>query len=139
MSLERDEMIKALRDMTIPHLRKLGFRGTFPHFRRMGKTGVDLMSFQFDRHGGGFVIEISKCPPDGITTAWGEHIPAHKVTALDLNPDERIRIQPKQGGSTSDWFRYDTKPFLVQNNIYVSVARSVIPLLEKANTLWKDE
>jgi hypothetical protein len=30
------------------------------------------LTFQFDRHGGGFVIEIGQCPADGCTTHWGE-------------------------------------------------------------------
>jgi hypothetical protein len=64
------------------------------------------MSFQFDKWGGGFVVEISRCGPEGVTMAWGEKIPPKKVTAQHLNPNERLRLGC-EGPSTDHWFRYD--------------------------------
>ena len=53
------------------------------------------------------MIEISKCPPDGVTTARGKHIAANRVSAWDVHSDERLRLKPGPAGSTDDWFRYD--------------------------------
>ena len=91
MSLSRSLMIKALKDIVVPKLREDGFKGSFPHFRRIRDDQIDLLTFQFDRHGGGFVIELGKCPPEGFTTYFDEFIPPQKVTAWDVNDRHRIQ------------------------------------------------
>ena len=133
-------MIKALNIIIVPLLRARHFKGSFPHFRRIKETQIDLLTFQFDRNGGGFVIEISKCPPDGITTAWGEDIPGTKVTAWDTHPNDRLRLQPGHDGTTKDWFRFDQRPIflLFEKNMYERVAKSVIPFINKADAWWND-
>lgn len=138
MSKERDKMNEALKNIVVPRLRQKGFKGSLPHFRRRGETKIDLLTFQFDKRGGGFVIEISKCPTDGITTAWGRHILADKVSALDMHPDERLRLKPSSGISTDDWFRYDKKPLLSPSSVYEKTARSVLPFLEEAEQWWAE-
>jgi hypothetical protein len=40
----------------------------------------------FDRHGGGFIVEIAQCAAEGVTTHWGKQIAANKVTGWDLPP-----------------------------------------------------
>ena len=57
----RKEMIVALNSIVVPVLRHRGFTGSFPHFRRLGTKQIDLITFQFDKWGGGFVVELSKC------------------------------------------------------------------------------
>ena len=106
-------MTAALKKNVLPALRNMGFTGTFPHLRRIADH-VDLMTFQFDRNGGGFVMEAARGELSGFTTHWGKFIPANKLTAWDLHPDQRIRIQPKQGGGTDSWFRYDAENNLDQ-------------------------
>ena len=114
----------------------MNFTGTFPHYRRPGKEHIDLITFQFDKRGGGFVIEISKCPPDGITTTWGQQIPANKIRAWDVHPDKRLRLQPRPGSSPDDWFRYDN--FTVSRNLYYKTAREVLPFLDIAENWWAE-
>jgi hypothetical protein len=100
-------MEAALKKLVIPALREEGFTGSFPHLRRIKEEGVDLLTFQFDRNGGGFVVETGKGNKEGFTTHWGKHIPATKLTAWDLHPNQRKRIHPGTDGSTESWFRYD--------------------------------
>jgi hypothetical protein len=135
MSEEHDKMLKALKEIVVTRLRENGFHGSFPHFRRRGKEKIDLLTFQFDKWGGGFVIEISKCAPDGITTRWGVHIPPDQVKAPDMHPDRRLRLQPKHGSSTADWFRYDGPGR--GEDIFGKTAREVLPYLEKAEQWWQ--
>ena len=123
-------MIAALKEIVVPSLRKNGFTVSFPHFRRSFDRRVDLITFQFDKWGGGFVIEISQCPSEGVTTHWGAHIGPNKVNAHDLDPKDRLRLQPKEGGSTDDWFRYDA-------GNYETTARAVIPFLAAAEGWWQ--
>jgi hypothetical protein len=104
---DQDKMKSALKRIVMPELRRQGFKGSFPHFRRIS-TRVDLLTIQFDRNGGGFVLEVAESREiTGFTTHWGKHIPAEKLTAWDLHPDHRKRLQPKQGSGTDCWFRYD--------------------------------
>lgn len=102
----REDMEAALKRVVVPVLRERGFTGSWPHFRRL-HDDVDLVTFQFDRNGGGFVIEIAKGKLAGFTTHWGKHIPAEKLTAWDLHPDDRKRLKPRTGSGTDSWFRYD--------------------------------
>jgi hypothetical protein len=128
-------MVKALQARVVPRLRELGFQGFFPHFRRIGSDKIDLLTFQFDKWGGGFVIEISKCPPDGIQAMTNEHIPPTKVTAWHMHPTERFRLQPGPENSPAGWFRYDHT--LLFEDIYDKTAKEVLPFLEQAEQWWE--
>jgi len=103
----RKAMESELKTAVIPTLRSSGFTGSLPHFRRRTAGRVDLLTFQFDRNGGGLVIEVAWCEPDGVVTSWGEAIPATKVTAHDLHPNLRLRIKAAESSGTDAWFRYD--------------------------------
>jgi hypothetical protein len=135
MSHDHDRIVKVLKGIVVTKLREKGFKGSFPHFRRPNTEQIDLLTFQFDKWGGGFIIEISKCPPDGITTHWGKHIPPNKVKAWDMHPVERVRLQPGPGSSTTNWFRYD-QPGLIED-AFEKTAREVLQYLEKAEKWWE--
>jgi hypothetical protein len=126
---DRVAMIVALKNLVVPHLRKSGFTGSFPHFRRSLYARIDLITFQFDKWGGGFVIEISQCPIEGVTTHWGKHIAPNKVTAHDLHPNARFRLGTN-ANVTDYWFRYD-------NRSYDTVARTVLSFYRTAEEWWE--
>jgi hypothetical protein len=129
LSPSREEMVGALRRIMVPALRGRGFSGSFPHLRRLSPTGIDLFTFQFDRHGGGFIIELGRSAPGGLTTYWGKVIPPNKVTVWDLHPDHRHRLQPAAGPGTDSWFRFESKDV-------DKVARSVLPFLAAAESWY---
>jgi Domain of unknown function (DUF4304) len=115
-------MDDALKEYVVPVLRERGFKGSFPHFRR-------LLQDQYDKNGGGFVVEISRCGVEGITTYWGKHVPAAKITAWDLHPDQRLRLKLKEGAGTDAWFRFE-------NGEYREVADQVLSHLADADSYW---
>jgi hypothetical protein len=129
LSVERDNMLNSLKNIVIPILREKEFKGSFPHFRRITKKKIDLLTFQFDKYGGGFIIEVAVCPPEGYTHYWGEKVPPNKVTAHDLHPDNRLRLTDKD-----EWFRYDKKNLF--GNIYEKVAKKVLKRLTQADEYW---
>jgi hypothetical protein len=137
MPTPHDLMVKALKETFVHELRATGFKGTFPHFRRQGPGQIDLLSFQFDKWGGGFIIEIAQCPPEGATLFSGKLVPPSKVRAWDLHPTKRLRLQPSLGSSTSDWFRYDTAT--TGKGVYHSVALETLPYLLHAEAWWKGQ
>ncbi|WP_090789070.1 DUF4304 domain-containing protein [Paenibacillus sp. GP183] len=122
-------MISSLKNIVIPSLRDRDFKGTFPHFRRITEKKIDLLTFQFDKYGGGFFMEVAVCSPEGFTHHWGEKVPPNKVTAYDLHPNIRVRI-----GDKDDWFRYDKVNFF--GNIYENVANKALKSLIEADDYW---
>jgi Domain of unknown function (DUF4304) len=128
--MNRQSMNAALRDRFVPLLRERGFKGSLPHFRRIDEDRIDLLTLQFDKYGGGFVIEISRCPLDGVTTAWGKNIPAARVTAHDLHHDERHRLGSPAPGQDGRWFRYDKRKSAK------TVADDAASMLPEADAWW---
>ena len=125
----RDDMVLALKREVVPALRQRGFTGSFPHFRRLWSARVDLLTFQFDQWGGGFVVEIAKAGGEGVTSASGAKIPAARLKAHDLHPKDRLRLGAS-GSGQDFWFRYD------QSAPVEAVAREVTNHLERAESWW---
>ena len=103
-------MDAALKTFVVPWLRSQGFKGSLPHFRRHRETVTDLLSFQFDKYGGGFVIEIAQCSREGVAMCWGKTVPATKATALHVDGTQRLRLCTQPGPSRWGWLRYDRNP-----------------------------
>jgi hypothetical protein len=139
MSLEKDKMIEALNQKVIFELRKLNFKGTFPHFRRISDGKLNVITFQFDKYGGGFVINIANCRPDGYTTPWGKEIRPNKLTVYDLPKRHRIKPNLSSTDSTTDsWYRYDMISLNEFINIYESICEDVLSDLEFAKSYWEN-
>jgi hypothetical protein len=135
----RDEMIKNLNEIVVPALRQLDFKGSFPHFRRQTTDRINLLTFQFDRHGGGFVIEIANCKSTEYKTALDRPIPPNKLTAHDFYIRKRIQSNMKTpDSSTNDWFRYDKKKLFGLGDIYKKVCKEVLSKLDIADDYWKN-
>jgi hypothetical protein len=130
MKNDRTAMNLELRKTVLPLLRDAGFKGSLPHLRRADSDGVDLITFQFDQHGGGFVIEIARGSAEGHTTHWGLQIPAEKLRAWDLHPSERHRIKPREGSDNEAWFRFD-------RDSVEHVAKQVVNVLPQAEAWWQ--
>jgi len=135
MSTEREKMIETLKEHVVPVLKARGFKGSFPHFRRITDTGIHLLTFQFDKWGGSFVVEIGACSPHGVTMHWGEQIPPTKVTAHHVSRRQRLGAS---GDQTDHWFRYDKRGLLSFGDPYERAAREVLRLLDsQAETFWR--
>ena len=125
--MSQDAILKVLKAQVVPLLRERGFSGSFPHFRRIQTDRIDLLSFQFDKYGGGFVIELAKSLPTGIQMSWGELIPPTKVTTQHVNV--RLRLGAK-GENEDYWFRYD------KGQTCEEVALQIIPLFDTQGETW---
>jgi hypothetical protein len=98
-----------LKASVVPWLRLQGFVGSLPYFRRNRAAAVDLLTFQFDKYGGGFIIEIARCLPDGILNGQGDYISLSKARTWHIDPPHRRRLAP-YGPSPRGWFRFDRDP-----------------------------
>jgi hypothetical protein len=104
---KKEDMVFSLKELFVPALRERGFKGSLPHFRRPAKDRIDLLTIQFDKWAGGFVIEISNCALHGIVTPWGKRVPPSRVKAWDVDPPKRRRLGSPKPGEDGHWFRFD--------------------------------
>lgn len=138
LSEDRVSMIESLKHRTVPRLRELGFKGSFPHFYRAGPERTDLLSFQFDKYGGGFIVELAKAPPGDFATPWGESVPVNKLTASHLPPDERLRLGSRRAAG-DHWFRYDRGGLFRKRPTFEELSEAVRALIdEQAEPWWLD-
>ncbi len=139
MSKERDEIIGSLNRIFVPELRNLKFKGSFPHFRKTENDITNLLTFQFDRNGGGFIIELANYKGKEYKTHWNEIIELNKLTAHHLN--ERKRIYPNsesEENGTDSWFRYDKKPFFSFGNKFDKLAEKAVERIPLMENYWSE-
>ena len=125
-------MIQALQTHVIPELRRRGFAGSFPHFRRPVDDAIHLLTFQFDKRGGGFVVEIAACPPAGVVVG-GEHVPPDRVTAHSVA--RRLRLGARSEGQ-DHWFRYDGLLRRFDPGRFVKLAEQVLSCIQNQAEPW---
>jgi hypothetical protein len=55
---------------------------------------LDLVSIQWGRYGGEFILEFGSCEAGPIKTSWGEIVPEEKITVAHLSVMKRARLVP---------------------------------------------
>lgn len=140
MELHRAQMTKALTEFFLPELRKRGFKGSFPHFRRVTSQHVHYLSFQFFSSGGSFVVEIAKSDLRGTgAMGRGETISVSKLNAQFFG--KRLRLGGE--GPVDDWFVFGPKnhdpPAPAQApSFYADIASKLVRLLDtQAEDWWR--
>jgi hypothetical protein len=124
-------MIAALKRIVVPELRAKGFKGSFPHFHRDSGAYRHLISFQFNKYGGSFVVEVGRCSAYGLETS-GRQIRPNEVTVFHLHPAERTRLG-KDPSESDHWFRSDEG---LPWDRYNRAAKAVIPHLHTEAENW---
>lgn len=134
MLAEREKMVVALKETIVPVLRQQGFKGSFPHFRRIADTTIHLLSFQFSSWGGAFAINVGICERSGVLLTNGQRVPPEKVAAHHT-------LNYRLGSSEAQrdhWFFYDERSPHSSEQIFKLVAGAVIPYLVQAEQWWKE-
>lgn len=126
-------MDNAIKEITIPFLREQGFKGSFPHFRRIKEDRINLLTFQFSLSSAKFVVEISNCSINGILTSWGKEIKPANCTAHDM--DRRHRIGSIKN-NTDYWFDFSKESIFL--NTYKKRAKEIIKLWHEAEKWWRE-
>lgn len=97
----RDIMLNALNSTVVKELKSQGFTGKHPHFKREKKNCIELISFQTNKYGGSFTVEVSVIFPDSkVTNLIDENIEISKANVFCTN--ERYRLK----GMFDGWFYY---------------------------------
>ena len=134
----RKKMELYLANIVIPVIRNKGFKGSFPHFRRLKSDRINLITFQFAQSGGSFVIELVNCPPTEFETSWGKKIPPNKLTPAYFLNRKRIKSNTEPNSNLSnDWFRYDQN-VLSGEDTYRNICDNVLSKLKIAEDYWEN-
>ena len=119
---KREQMDAALKCHAVPLLRNLGFKGSYPHFRRILNERVDTIGFQFSQWGPQFYIEIGVANPNGYTLLDGTHFPPSKLKYYQCSERARIGELP---------FDFETLPA-------DSVAEAATTAIDAARSDWEN-
>lgn len=86
----------------VPSFIENGFTGKFPHYRKNDSDCIELITFQTNKHGGSFTVEVSAIFPRAKDTNCAlESIEAQNVTVWDTNNRYRLK------GTYDGWFYYN--------------------------------
>ncbi len=152
-SPDADKMHKALKQIVVPYLRQQGFKGTFPHFRRLTETKIDLLSFQFRIQGGGFFIDLASSTPNGFVDGSGNFVPpnklnayygifngtSHRLSPTDSSDYEFIyRPEPEFKDRYLKYTQFASVYYGDDDNKYERIAADVLTLIqEKADSVFE--
>jgi len=92
--LKRKAMDSALKSGAVVLLCELGFKGTYPHFRRFLNERIDTIGFQFSQWGPQLYVELGVADPDGITLLDGTRFPAKTLKYYECPARKRIGDNP---------------------------------------------
>lgn len=101
--MANNEIMKShLKKTVIAPLLENGFTGKYPHFRRECHNCIELISFQTNKHGGSFTVEVSAVFLNGKNknyASW-DGLPEEQLTVW--NTYQRYRLK----GMYDGWFYY---------------------------------
>jgi hypothetical protein len=132
---DHSQMQAALKAELVPLLRRQGFSGAFPHFRRIADT-IALLTVQFNKYGGSFTIEVGRAPASDYAPWPGKLIPPTQLSARDLPFAQRARLVPAPG-TGDEWFSYRRPPSAGEDSgRFTNLARSAAALLDELEAWW---
>lgn len=99
-------MLSVLQRTLVPELRSMGFAGSLPHFRRRQDLGLDFLSIQFDKYGGGFVVELGRLRGEEVQPTLEDRAFAD-LNCWSLPSVRRVRLGRRRSVWRGEWFRYD--------------------------------
>ena len=108
----REIMRSQLMKTVIAPLREKGFSGAYPHFRRFCEGYVELITFQTNKWGGSFTVELSAVFPGGKNKNYTvrEGLSDKTLTVWDTNNRYRVK------GMFNGWFYY--RDVYAKNNLF---------------------
>lgn len=140
MTDHRSLMTSAIKAILVPELRRLGFKGSLPHFYRAGPARADFLTVQFHSAGGSLVVEIAKCGPNGIESGHWKDLPVSKLNVQYFADRLRLGCDPA-AGTLDHWFEfgprnYDPPQALQPVSHYEGIATQIAQLLHSQAEDW---
>src|SRR5881394_3461087 len=133
MNERRREIQTVLKNITIPLLCEMGFKGSFPHFYRQVGDHVELLMFQFRLDGSSFIVEISYADPERKNVYFRPETPVAKLQVPSTT--KRYRLG-KQLGGDGKWFELKHGGLTTQGRHFRKIALGVNDLLIREAQPW---
>ena len=133
MSLEGDLMRKALKKVLLPELNRIGFTGTSSNFQRRSTENLDLLSIQYWKHGGQFILEFARSKRGALNTSWGEVVQEENIGVAHIFPLQRARLQQTLEASEELFRGFKFSGFGEDPAKYIALAHEVASLLPQVN------
>ena len=133
MSREGDLMRSALKKVLLPELSRMGFTGTGSNFQRRSAQSLDLLSVQYWKHGGQFILEFARGKRGALKTSWGDVVQEEAIGVAHISPLQRARLQQTLE-TTEELFRgFKFSGFGEDPAKYTALANEVASLLPQVN------
>ena len=99
----RKIMLEALNRTVIKDLKSQGFKGKYPHFKKVKDDCIELVDFQTNKYGGSFTVEVSAVFFDSKVTNLSDLTASVDVDKVDVAcTNQRYRLE----GMFDGWFYY---------------------------------
>jgi hypothetical protein len=136
MTDTRQAMNTSLKNIVVPVLRRLGFKGSYPHFYRESNGHVDLLTFQFRSGGGSFVVELSYAEPDRQNVYLDKEARVDKLRVSQTS--SRLRLGAQRPGS-DNWFSFEPSGLLKLQPDIDRISAKVVDLIELQALPWWEQ
>ena len=123
----REIMLSALKEHTFPLLKEHGFSGKYPNFRRKLDDCIDLISFQTNKWGGSFTIEVSAAFPGSANPNYTLYEGVTEDTFGVEATNRRYRLP----GMYNGWFYY--RDIYCKHTLFFGKIYYDVPEKEAAN------
>lgn len=133
MTDSRDQMNLALKEIAVPALRDVGFKGSFPNFYRSSGNHVDLLKFQFSLAGGSFVVEISFADSERKNVYIDKEVSISKLRVDQTT--KRLRLGASNQAA-DPWFDFEKTGFFSRKPDYSGIAHQVVNLVRSKGEEW---
>jgi hypothetical protein len=115
---DRTAMDQALKAIVVPAIRRMGFSGRWPHFRRERGTEIQMITIMFSKYGGSFCIEAARMSFEEFEQKqrqWRAHckeLSKDKLTAGHTLPTSRRRFGAEPPHADR-WFEFGPRDYEV--------------------------
>ena len=137
MSERRRAIEEKIKEITVPLLRSMEFKGSYPHFYRAIGDHVDLLMFHFHRDGTSFIVEISFADPARTNVYFRPETPVAKLQVPSTTKRYRLGRSVESGGDGT-WFTLEPGRLTTQARHFNKVALKVNNLIiGEAEPWWE--
>lgn len=133
MSRNGDLMRRALKRYWLPEMARLGFAGKSSTFQRFDGDFQDLLTLQYWKYGGEFILEFARRPRGDFITSWGPVIPEEKLDVAYLNPLSRARLAQRGPAAGPNLQGFDFASFGEDTAKYEAMAQTLVALMPEVD------
>jgi hypothetical protein len=133
MAREGDLIRKAFKRHMLPGLASIGFVGRMPNFQRLFPDSQDLLTIQYHKYGGSFILEFGRRQRGSLQTSWGPLVAEEKVEVIYLPTNQRARLQEVESQASDLFAGFSFQHFDEDEQAYEALAIRVLGLLPQVD------